>query len=187
MKLFLIGLICAVGMSCTNLQKDKDINDWEIFSRLEIGKDSQETIKRKFGVPDEIYAEQLGPNEEQWNYFRKKIPKIHMLFINGTLQSASIDVWSRDTLTDLTYLLSVFSGDWKVVKEEPVSVHFMPFQCYLVDESSGKRIEIHAYKKIAESISRWNPQMPQKKSKKLKKYPDVDENRCAWLVEFIKK
>ncbi len=188
MKFFVILIMNAFAVSCTVLQKEKEYsNDWKLFSKLEVGKDNQEVVKRKLGMPEEVYTEQLEANEEQWNYMRNGTPKIRAFFVDKVLQFSSTSVWDGEAVADIPYLLKEFPGQWKV-EQEPVTIpHAMPFLCYLVDESSGKRVEIHAYQKIVESIFRWNPKMPQKKNKNMNKYPDVDENRCAWLTELIKK
>lgn len=188
MRLLLIGLVWSLATSCISpLKENKFTSDWNQLSRLKINKDTQEDVKLELGTPDEVYTEQLGPNEEQWNYVRDGVPKIRLLFINKILQSFSTSIWNQEPLTSLELLLKEFSGSWQIVKEEPISPHYMPFHCYLVDELSGKKIQIHAYKKIAVSISKWNPNIPQVKSQKGKKYADVDENRCSWLKLFLKE
>lgn len=179
-------LICVT--SCSVFQKeDKPIEDWNLFSQIEIRKDTLESVREKFGNPDEIETEYMGPKEIQWNYMRDGIPKILTYFKNGILESISMDVWNdKEPMSNLSYLLDKFPGKWKVEKEPVTHPHVMPFLCYLIDESQGKRIEIHSNKKIVESISKRSPELLKNRKKNNDKYPDVDPNRCDWLKDFLK-
>lgn len=187
MKYSIVILVGIFLMSCSATQKQKEhLNDWSLFSQLEIGKDTQESVRAKLGDPTEIDSEYLKPNEVQWNYLRREVPKIGVFFIDGILQYSSMDVWEGEDIQILSYLLDKLPGKWKVEQEKPVSAHFMPFLCYLIDEKNGKKIEIHGYKKVVESIYRWDSKLPPKKVKSAKTYPDVDPNRCDWLKDFLK-
>lgn len=98
-----------------------------------------------------------------------------------------MSVWEDEVVADISYLLKELSGEWYIQPEEAKSSHYMPFLCYLVDGKKGKKIEVHAHKKIVESISEWNPDLPKEKRKSAKKLPDVDDGRCAWLGGMLRK
>ncbi len=195
MRYILLTMLSIFLISCSILEKNNNYKkDWDLFLETEIGKDSSEIIVKRFGKPDEVdnrltLPEHMEANEEQWSYMRSGTPKIGVYFNNGILEAISMDVWDGEEVIVLANLLNKFHGKWRV-EQEPVTIpHAMPFLCYMIDDSSGKQIEIHGYKKIVESISKFSLRVLKERKKyrkKSKAYPDVDPNRCDWLAEYLK-
>ena len=189
MKILLTLILLSIINCSIPQKKEKYFGDWNLFSQIEINKDTQESIRKKLGKPDEIKMEHVAENEAQWNYFRNGVPKIWIYFKNDVVRSVSMSVWEEEDVQVLTYLLKNFQGQWRVEKEPVTNPHAMPSQCYLIDEKQGREIEIDSYKKSVESILSQDAKLFKKnksEQKKIKTYKGWDYDHCAWLKDFLK-
>jgi len=155
--------MCFVFVSCTTTpMNNKGKRWWEDFSRIETSRDTKESVQEKLGPPadkSESIDKKLNKKIERWTYNQDNIPKFFAVFVDGTLRSISMNVWEGEKESNLKELLPKFSGNWKVIPDPVTNPHVMPTMCHLVDEDSGKKIEIHGHKMVVEFVSKWVPKM----------------------------
>ena len=206
MKLEIMLMLFFIGCGSLNpLKKENREYTFEEVRSIKVGQDSTKNILHKFGEPNEkleIEEKNLGyKNGTQWTFDESDHSRFSTLIIEDVVQSISWEVKKNEPEEKIEFLLSKINRSWVVVPEPVINPHTMPMMCSLVDKKSGMRIEIHGYKKVVESFTRWNPKLKVKEVEKNNKKPvfclaghcsSVSEppewknNHCKFLEKLIK-